>query len=83
MFKPSFDTLHAVKAKYNHLVFQRTQLYGNLWFNGESPITKRKKQALPQIPWQGLLIDDSRGTRNKMNKKNILNKLKKKIYGLF
>ena len=30
LFKPSVDTLHAVKMKYDHTSFQRTQLYGNL-----------------------------------------------------
>lgn len=33
MFSPSDNTIHAVKASYNHLISQRTQLYGNLWFN--------------------------------------------------
>jgi hypothetical protein len=32
MFAPSWNTLHAVKLRYNHLPFQRTQLYGNLWY---------------------------------------------------
>ena len=32
IFSPSDDTLHAVKADYNHLITQRTQLYGNLWY---------------------------------------------------
>ena len=31
-FSPKNDTLHAVKAGYDHLSHQRTQLYGNLWF---------------------------------------------------
>lgn len=30
MFRPSVDTLHAVRMKYDHTKFQRTQLYGNL-----------------------------------------------------
>tara|TARA_B100001741_G_C16541805_1_gene594700 strand:- start:1348 stop:2316 length:969 start_codon:yes stop_codon:yes gene_type:complete len=33
IFSPSNDTLHAVKADYDHLVGQRTQLYGNLWYS--------------------------------------------------
>ncbi len=33
IFAPSNDTLHAVKLNYNHLKFQRTQLYGNLWYD--------------------------------------------------
>jgi len=32
IFSPSNDTLHGVKASYDHLVAQRTQLYGNLWY---------------------------------------------------
>ena len=30
MFSPNDSTIHAVKADYNHLSSQRTQLYGNL-----------------------------------------------------
>lgn len=33
MFRPSYDTLHAVKANYDHCKTQRTQIYGNLWYN--------------------------------------------------
>jgi hypothetical protein len=33
IFSPSYDTLHAVKASYDHLKTQRTQLYGNLWYD--------------------------------------------------
>jgi hypothetical protein len=32
MFAPAWDTLHAIKLRYDHLNFQRTQLYGNLWY---------------------------------------------------
>jgi hypothetical protein len=32
IFAPDYDTLHAVKADYNHLKTQRTQFYGNLWY---------------------------------------------------
>jgi hypothetical protein len=33
MFAPDNDTLHSVKASYNHLLTQRTQFYGNLWYS--------------------------------------------------
>ena len=33
IFAPSDDTLHAVRANYDHLAAQRTQFYGNLWYN--------------------------------------------------
>lgn len=32
IFSPSNDTMHGVKASYDHLKGQRTQLYGNLWY---------------------------------------------------
>lgn len=32
MFAPNDDTMNGVKANYDHLLTQRTQLYGNLWF---------------------------------------------------
>ena len=37
VFAPSNDTIHAVKASYNHLKTQRTQFYGNLWFREDRP----------------------------------------------
>ncbi len=40
LFAPSNDTLHAVKATYDHLPTQRTQLYGNLWFSGKMDLEK-------------------------------------------
>jgi hypothetical protein len=33
IFAPANDTLHGVKANYNHLTNQRTQLYGNFWYH--------------------------------------------------
>tara|TARA_B100001248_G_scaffold260867_1_gene250293 strand:- start:961 stop:1947 length:987 start_codon:yes stop_codon:yes gene_type:complete len=33
IFSPHSDSYHGVKAKYNHLITQRTQLYGNLWYS--------------------------------------------------
>ncbi len=33
IFSPSNDTIHGVKAKYDHLRYQRTQLYGNFWYH--------------------------------------------------
>ncbi|MEM7403851.1 MAG: hypothetical protein AAF458_01100 [Pseudomonadota bacterium] len=32
VFAPSNETMHAVRASYDHLGGQRTQLYGNLWY---------------------------------------------------
>ncbi len=33
LFSPSDESLHAVKLDYNHLDYQRTQIYGNLWYH--------------------------------------------------
>lgn len=36
MFAPDNDTLHAVKLDYDHTKTQRTQVYGNVWYNKSS-----------------------------------------------
>lgn len=38
IFKPSNYSLHSVKLDYNHLPFQRTQVYGNLMFSNPSSV---------------------------------------------
>ncbi|WP_141468281.1 hypothetical protein [Pelagimonas varians] len=40
IFSPNNDTIHAVKATYDHLAFQRTQLYGNLWYKNRPAVQK-------------------------------------------
>jgi hypothetical protein len=39
MFSPANNTLHSVKASYDHLVTQRTQFYGNLWYKAATTKT--------------------------------------------
>ncbi|WP_170330842.1 hypothetical protein [Ruegeria arenilitoris] len=39
-FAPSEDTMHAVKANYDHLKTQRTQFYGNLWYKVDPMLPK-------------------------------------------
>lgn len=46
IFAPGNDTLHAVRAKYDHLRYQRTQLYGNFWFNKEDTTYKPEWEDL-------------------------------------
>lgn len=36
IFAPDNDSLHAVRLNYDHCVTQRTQIYGNVWFNNSS-----------------------------------------------
>jgi hypothetical protein len=37
MFAPNDHSLHAVKLNYDHTQYQRTQIYGNLWYLKEVP----------------------------------------------
>lgn len=46
LFSPSDDTLHGVKADYDHLKTQRTQLYGNIWYNESSTSFKPEWEDL-------------------------------------
>lgn len=69
VFSPGDDTMHAVKADYNHLTSQRTQLYGNLWY-GESRV-KYKPQ------WSDLQI------KTTTKKQTIVDALLKKIKNKF
>ena len=46
MFSPSNDTLHGVKAEYNHLKTQRTQLYGNIFYKQDPSSTKLEWEDL-------------------------------------
>jgi hypothetical protein len=46
MFSPGDDSLHAVKASYNHLRTQRTQFYGNLWYPATTTTWSPDFQAL-------------------------------------
>lgn len=48
IFSPDSDTLHGVKASYDHLKGQRTQLYGNLWY--------KTQPELQPVEWEDLDI---------------------------
>ena len=39
ILSPRWDTLHAIRARYDHLSTQRTQCYGNLWYRDEDSQT--------------------------------------------
>jgi hypothetical protein len=49
IFSPDNDTIHAVKANYNHLNHQRTQLYGNLWYKQHTVTEKRRWEELDTL----------------------------------
>jgi hypothetical protein len=49
MFSPDNNTIHAVKASYDHLKTQRTQFYGNLWYNDSHTKTRPRFAELPEV----------------------------------
>ena len=61
IFKPdsSPPTLHAVKLDYNHLIYQRTQIYGNLMYkNARKYIPSNYKDLdTDKLKLEGILCD--------------------------
>lgn len=59
IFAPCDSSMHAVKACYNHLNAQRTQIYGNHWMRGSDPSVRtvakpsweqfEAEEAVPQM----------------------------------
>lgn len=73
-FAPSDDTMHAVKASYNHLKYQRTQLYGNLWrATNYVPPTKTFEWEAYQLPYERKTSPAKKGLRRFMS---VLDKLR-------
>jgi len=66
MFAPCDSTIHAVKADYNHLPSQRTQLYGNLWY--------AQYNSLQKLEWENLQITETKA--NNFNSPAITSKIK-------
>ncbi len=77
MFSPSNNSIHAVNAKYNHLQSQRTQLYGNLWYENFD--------SLQNVEWENLIISptkansDFQKSLSRLKPVSILKKIKSKI----
>lgn len=72
IFAPSFDTIHAVKASYEHFGHQRTQIYGNLWY--------RDSDDLASVNWNHFNFQNTVSKSD--NFKGLLGDLFKKIYGV-
>ena len=66
IFQPADDTIHAIKADYNHLDFQRTQLYGNFFYH-DSDINNRPE-------WEDYIIERRDRIRDMTFTQKILNK---------
>lgn len=73
IFKPSHDTLHAVKIDEDHFVHQRNQIYGNLWYDAP--------QKTKTTNWQSIdLIKDSFNQMSKSQKvKYFLKEIAKEV----
>jgi hypothetical protein len=67
VFAPDNTTMHAVRANYGHLAFQRTQLYGNFWFKN------KKFDAQPH--WENYTI----GSNGKYSSKGIRTRVKETL----
>lgn len=49
MFAPNNNTLHSAKLDYDHLPFQRTQFYGNLWYTNSRVYQQMSYQELLKL----------------------------------
>lgn len=52
LFTPRNDTLHAIKLKYPHHIFQRTQIYGNIFYKEK---IKRNDASFNHLVESGLV----------------------------
>ena len=68
LFSPDNDTIHGVKSDYNHLLTQRTQLYGNLWYKINSTTSS--------LEWEDLDLCSPKKIVKKSNKTIFKEKLK-------
>ncbi len=77
LFAPSDDTLHAVKLSYDHLKFQRTQIYGNLWYNTETTeyTPSYKYIASEDVDLNSIYKD----TKRKKSDKSVLSSIKRAV----
>jgi hypothetical protein len=69
IFSPTNTSLHAVKANYDHLCFQRTQLYGNIWY--------KEANTIGSVEWQGLDVLSNLQTNQQKLEIGFRNKIKK------
>ena len=72
IFSPSDDTMHGVKADYQHYLTQRTQICGNLWYS--------KSDVLYSPRWEQIVVNKSENFQNNKNQnKSYLINLYQKI----
>lgn len=76
-FSPSFDTMHAVRASYNHLTGQRSQLYGNLWHKADD--TSPFIPSVSRLDWEEFDFGSTPPIRHDSFPKRVLAKLTKML----
>ena len=64
IFMPSDRTLHAVKATYDHLLTQRTQIYGNLWYDNHQTEYTLKWEEIDLLRKVRLREEERKRTRS-------------------
>lgn len=65
-FAPDNNTMHGIKARYDHLAAQRTQLYGNLWHKEAAKLTKPE--------WEDFVIKESARRPAKTARRSVLDR---------
>ena len=63
-FAPGNDTMHGIKARYEHAAAQRTQLYGNLWH--------RQAEKLSKPEWEDFVIHEGTRRSSKNEPRSVL-----------
>jgi len=74
IFSPNNRSLHGIKSNYDHLLNQRTQIYGNLWF--------KDIPSLKKVEWNQLGLSNNIPIQNGEDGifRGIMNKLKRLKY---
>jgi hypothetical protein len=74
LFSPSDKSLHAVKLNYDHLNYQRTQIYGNLWYDETTSVYN--KPTYKQLDSSNIDIEKIREESKRKQKSNQTKKAK-------
>lgn len=61
IFRPRWDTMHAIRAYYDHLATQRTQFYGNLWYDRDTVRYQTRFSDFEQARGRGSAGPESTG----------------------
>lgn len=68
MFAPSDDSMHVIKLNYNHLLFQRTQIYGNLWYDESTAVFP---SSFEDLQGDHIDADKLRSDKRKLHEKKV------------